>query len=283
MSETVSERLQEAAGFIRSRLGERPPITVGLVLGSGLGGFADQLGDPVAIDYQDIPYFPTSKIVGHHGRLVIGERRGLTCAAMQGRVHYYEGHSAATVVFPVRALVSLGARQLIITNAAGGLRHDPGTLMLIRDHLNLIPDNPLRGANDEALGPRFPDMTRAYAPELRALARVAAGRIGVELAEGVYAALSGPSYETPAEIGMLKVLGADAAGMSTVPEVIAANHMGANVLGLSCITNKAAGLGDEPLSHEEVTATARMVRGKFEGLLDAILAEMARASGEAGA
>ena len=190
---------------------------------------------------------------------------------MQGRVHYYEGHSAAEVAFPARVLVHLGCETLIITNAAGGLSHPAGTLMLIRDHLNLIGDNPLRGEHDDRLGARFPDMTTAYPVELREMARAAASAIGVELAEGVYASLSGPTYETPAEIAMLQTLGADAVGMSTVPESIVANQMGARVLGISCITNAAAGQTGEALSHDEVKETAARVKGSFTALLDGVL------------
>ncbi len=276
---TTYDRLQEAAAYVRKRMGAREP-TVGLILGSGLGGFAEQLTDHVAIDYEGIPHFPVSTVTGHAGRLVIGEKSGVTCIAMQGRVHYYEGHDASTLVFPLRTMVTLGARTIIVTNAAGGIRDEfePGTLMLIRDHINLLPDNPLRGANDERIGPRFPDMTHAYSPALRELARRAAANMGLGLAEGTYVALAGPTYETPAEIQMLRTLGADATGMSTVPEVIAANHMGAEVLGISCITNKAAGLSAEPLSHDEVTETAARIRSIFEGLLEDILGLLAARS-----
>jgi len=276
MSKSLYEQLQEAAAYVRKKSDDRQPV-VGLVLGSGLGSFAESFERPSFIDYEDIPHFPVSTVVGHAGRLVVGERCGLTCVAMQGRVHYYEGHQASTLVFPVRTLITLGAKTLIITNAAGGVRDEfqPGTLMLIRDHLNLLPDSPLRGPNDDRLGPRFPDMTRAYAPELRALAQEVAKSTGIELAEGVYAAGPGPAYETPAEVQMLARLGADATGMSTVPEVIAANHMGARVLGISCITNKAAGLTGEALSHEEVTDTAQQIRGVFEGFLEDLLTAIA--------
>lgn len=272
---SLHDRVHEAALQVRERIGPRRP-TVGLILGSGLGGFADRLEDPVRIEYGDIPHFPTSTVSGHAGRLVVGDLGGVSCVAMQGRVHFYEGHSAAEAALPARVLVALGARTLIITNAAGGLHADwaPGTLMLIRDHINLLGDNPLRGDNDDRLGPRFPDMTHAYAPALRELARAAAARLGLELAEGVYVAMSGPTYETPAEVQMLARLGADATGMSTVPEVVVANHMGARVLGISCITNKAAGLGDQPLSHDEVKETAERVRGQFEGLLAAIIEDL---------
>ena len=271
----LSAELAAATSAIRARAGEEPPA-VGLILGSGLGSFAGRLEDPAVVPYGEIPGFARSTVVGHAGQMVIGRRGGLRCAALQGRVHFYEGHSARQVAFPARTLVALGARTLIVTNAAGGLRHPPGTLMLIRDHINLFPDHPLRGPNDDRIGPRFPDMTRAYPVELREIARAAARETGVELAEGVYAGSGGPSYETPSEIRMLDVLGADATGMSTVPEVIAAVHMGARVLGISCITNWAAGLGGAaPLSHDEVTETAARVREKFEALLDAILVRIA--------
>jgi purine-nucleoside phosphorylase len=275
------DRVQEAADYIRAHAGGRRPA-VGLILGSGLGNYADQLEESVVIEYGAIPHFPVSRVAGHAGRLVIGRRGGASCVAMQGRVHMYEGHGAAHVAFPARVLIALGARTLIVTNAAGGLNADwaPGTLMLIRDHINLLPDHPLRGPNDERLGPRFPDMTRAYAAELRDLARAAAHQAGVSLEEGVYVATTGPTYETPAEVRMMQRLGADATGMSTVPEVIVASHMGARVLGISCITNKAAGITGEALSHEEVTATAGRVRASFERLLDGILAALARSAPE---
>jgi purine-nucleoside phosphorylase len=202
---------------------------------------------------------------------------------MQGRIHMYEGHSAAQVAYPARVLIALGAKVLIVTNAAGGINPswEPGTLMLIRDHISLLGDHPLRGPNDERLGPRFPDMTHAYSEDLRTLAKRAAASAGVALSEGVYVAMPGPSYETPAEVTMLQRMGADAAGMSTVPEVIAARHMGARVIGISCITNQAAGITGEALSHEEVTATANRVRSTFERLIDAILSELV-ARGELG-
>lgn len=278
---TLHAQLQEATGFLRERLAGRAP-RIALILGSGLGSFADELDDPIAVDYGDIPHFPSSTAPGHAGRLVCGARAGVWCLAMQGRVHLYEGHPASYVTFPVRAMIALGARALVITNAAGGMHADwaPGTFMLIRDHINLMHDHPLRGPNDERLGPRFPDMTHAYDAELRALARGAAERVGVALEEGVYVASTGPTYETPAEIGMMRVMGADACGMSTVPEVIVARHMGARVLGISCITNKAAGITGEPLSHDEVTETAARVRTEFQGLLDAILTDLSRVVSE---
>jgi purine-nucleoside phosphorylase len=260
---------------LKERLDAAFTPEVGLILGSGLGSFADRLEEAVAIPYADIPGFAASTVPGHAGRLVLGRRSGRACAAMQGRIHFYEGHSAAQVAFPARVLVALGARTLIITNAAGGMRHGPGTLMLIRDHLNLFPESPLRGENDDRVGPRFPDMTRAYPAALREVARQAAAAAGVPLTEGVYAGSAGPAYETPAEVTMLSTLGADATGMSTVPEVVAAVHMGARVLAISCITNWAAGLGGGlPLSHDEVNETAARVRSQFESLLDEILARL---------
>lgn len=275
-SADLYDRVHAAAAVVRARLGGRTP-RVGLILGSGLGGYADRLDDAVTIAYGELPGFPVSRVHGHAGRLVIGHRGGATCVAMQGRVHVYEGHRAADVAFPARVLVALGARVLIVTNAAGGLRSEwaPGALMLIRDHIDLLRDHPLRGDNDERLGPRFPDMTTAYAPALRGLVKEVAAAQGVHLEEGVYVAMPGPTYETPAEVRMLQVLGADATGMSTVPEVIVARHMGARVIGISCITNKAAGITGEPLSHDEVTETAARVRTTFEGLLDGILAALA--------
>ncbi len=271
---TLYDQLEAATDKVRSQLGGRRP-TVGLILGSGLGEYADSLSAAAIIEYASIPHFPVSTVSGHAGKLYVGEREGVVCAAMKGRAHFYEGHSASRVAFGARMLVHLGCKTLIITNAAGGLRHPPGTLMRIRDHLNLIGDNPLRGANDDRLGPRFPDMSTAYDPELGEIAKRAAKAVGVELGEGVYASLPGPSYETPAEIHMLDVLGADAAGMSTVPEVIAARHMGARILGLSCITNQAAGLSATPLSHDDVKETAAQVRDSFKAVLDGVLAALA--------
>ncbi len=266
------EQIQTSANHIRSQIASRNP-QIGLILGSGLGSFANQFTDSIAIEYSEIPNFPVSRVTGHAGRLVVGDVAGVCCIAMQGRVHYYEGHPISTVVFPARTLVALGAKTLIITNAAGGIRDsfEPGTLMLIRDHLNFIGDNPLRGTNDDRLGPRFPDMTTAYPASLREIAKSTAQNLGIALEEGVYAAMAGPTYETPAEVNMLRTLGADAAGMSTVPETIVANHMGAKVLGISCITNKAASATGPALSHEEVTETATRVRATFSQLLEAVI------------
>jgi len=284
-SDGLYDQVQRAAAAVRALgLGDVTP-QVGLILGSGLGGYADKLGElpgggpPRAFEYGELPGFPRSNVPGHRGRLVVGGRAGVRCIAMQGRVHLYEGHSAAAVAFPARVLIALGARVLVITNAAGGVNPawPPGTLMLIRDHIDLLRDHALRGPNDDRLGPRFPDMTKAYAPELRAIAQSAAAGAGIHLEEGVYAAMPGPTYETPAEVRMLRGLGADATGMSTVPEVCVARHMGARVIGISCITNQAAGITGAELSHEEVTETATRVRATFEQLLDAILAQLAAA------
>jgi purine-nucleoside phosphorylase len=268
----LHDQLEEATAAIRARAGDVAPA-VGLILGSGLGAYAEKLAHATPIDYANVPHVPRSHVEGHVGRFVLGERAGVRCMAMQGRVHMYEGHSAATVAFPARVMIALGARVLVVTNAAGGLNPawPPGSLMLIRDHIDLLRDHALRGPNDNRVGPRFPDMTQAYAPELRALAKAAANTAGVAIEEGVYVAMPGPTYETPAEVKMLQLLGAHATGMSTVPEVVAARHMGARVLGISCITNHAAGITGEPLSHHEVTETAARVRGKMEALLDAIL------------
>ncbi len=273
---TLRHRLDEAVAAIRERAGGRKP-TVGLILGSGLGAFADRFDDPQSIDYDDIPHFHPSGVEGHAGRLVLGQAGGVSCVAMQGRIHYYEGHPIASVAFPTRALVRLGAGTLIITNSAGGIseRLHVGALMVIRDHINLFGANPLRGWNDGDLGPRFPDLSDAYATELRALAARAADAAGITVSEGVYAGLAGPSYETPAEIEMLRRLGGDAVGMSTVPEVIAANHMGARVLGISCITNLAAGMSGAVLTHEEVTETTQRVQETFVELLKRVLEELA--------
>jgi purine-nucleoside phosphorylase len=269
--------MQEAVARVRERAPNRSP-KVGIVLGSGLGAFADRLESRVAIPYEDLPHFPKSSVVGHAGKLVLGEIGGEPVVAMQGRVHYYEGFSASQVVFPIRVLCALGIHTLVVTNAAGGINRElaPGDLMAITDHLNLSGFNPLVGPNDERFGPRFPDMSEPYG---RALTRaiVDCGRkLGTPVREGVYAVLSGPSYETPAEIRMLRTLGADAVGMSTVPEVIAARHMGVQVAGVSCITNLAAGIGEQPLSHEEVSETASRVREVFCQLLAAFLPQAAR-------
>ena len=237
---------------IEARTAVRP--SVGVVLGSGLGGFADAVVDAVEIPYAEIPGWPQSTAVGHAGTLVVGTFGGVPVAVMKGRAHLYEGHPAAKVVFGVRVLGRLGIRSLVLTNACGAIDPavEPGRLVAISDHLNLLGTSPLVGPNDDALGPRFPDMTNAYDPEYRAFARDAAARLGIRLGEGVYAAWLGPAFETPAEIRMVRTLGGDLVGMSTVPEVLAARHMGIRCLALSCVTNAAAGVLDEPIDHEQV-------------------------------
>ena len=273
-SQSQFDRAEEAAAAIRARCGAPPRIAI--VLGSGLGDFADTLPDSVAIPYDMLPHWPRSTVVGHAGRLVVGTIAGRRVAALSGRVHAYEGHDFATVTFAIRVMSRLGVKQVILTNAAGGINTDfaQGVLMLIEDHINLMGGNPLVGPNDERFGPRFPDMTGLYSPRLRALAGEAAAEAGAFLTHGVYAGLLGPSYETPAEIRFLRTAGADAVGMSTVPEAIAARHMGMEVLGISCITNMAAGVLDQPLVHDEVLETAKQVRGSFIALLEQIVARL---------
>lgn len=266
--------IEKARAFIRKRDDRRPSAVV--VLGSGLGFLGDEAKDATHIDYGKIPGFPVSTVEGHKGRLVIGTLSGRVCAIMQGRFHHYEGYSLAEVAFPLRVLLGLGEKKLVITNAAGGINtgFSPGDLMLITDHINLMTDNPLVGANDPSLGPRFPDMSESYDPAYRALALAVGKQQGVGLKEGVYGAMGGPSYETPAEIRMLRLLGADAVGMSTVPEVIAANHMGARTLGISCITNMGSGILNRKLDHAEVTETANRVKVKFGTLVKGIIKGM---------
>lgn len=263
--------VQEAAAWLRARLPGEPDVAI--VLGSGLGDFADDLSDPRSIPYADIPHWPTTSIVGHAGRVVYGTHKGRRVLALAGRAHFYEGHSMATVTFATRVLGILGIRNLILTNAAGGinLAFKPGSLMLIDDHINLMGTNPLAGANDERFGPRFPDMSEVYSVRLRALATEAGEGLDVPLVRGVYVALHGPSYETPAEIRYLRTIGADAVGMSTVPEALVARHMGMEVLGISCITNAAAGVLPKPLVHDEVMEVARRVRASFGALLQGVI------------
>ena len=270
-STSLYERAEHATRVIRSRINVEPRIA--LVLGSGLGGFADDFEEPVGIPYEDIPGFVRSTAQGHAGRLVIGKIEGVPVLAMQGRVHYYEGYSLEEVTFPVRTFGLLGVKTLVLTNAAGGINVQltQGALMVISDHVNLMGVNPLRGPNDERFGPRFPDMSAVYSPELQELVVDEAKAIGVEVRRGIYCGLSGPSYETPAEIHLLRALGADAVGMSTVPEAIVARHIGLEVLGISCITNMAAGISDEPINHEEVMATGDRVRETFAELLRRVI------------
>jgi purine-nucleoside phosphorylase len=267
------DKASEAAAYVKSRAGTRPP-EVAVVLGSGLGDFASRVLDPVDLAYGDIPHWPASRVIGHAGRLVLGTVAGRRVAALSGRAHFYEGHDMAAVTFAVRAMALAGVRTLILTNAAGGINtsFSQGALMLIDDHINLIGTNPLVGPNDERFGARFPDMTQVYSQRLRAVAGEVARARGIALEHGVYVALHGPSYETPAEIRYLRIIGADAVGMSTVPEAIVARQMGVEVLGISCITNMAAGVLPAPLDHAEVMATAQRVKGAFIGLLEGIIA-----------
>ncbi len=266
--------IEDAAAFIKSKGGVDPEI--GLILGSGLGVLADLLEEPLSIPYSDIPHFPVSTVEGHEGELLLGTIKGRSVVLMKGRFHMYEGYGPELTAFPVRVMKQLGVKSLLVTNAAGGVNTEfkPGDLMLITDHLNMTGRNPLIGPNDSALGVRFPDMSEAYSRRLRTLALDTAKTQGISLQQGVYAGLLGPTYETPAEIVMLRTLGADAVGMSTVSEVIVARHSGLEVLGISCITNMAAGILDQPLSHDEVMETAEMVREKFLGLVMAVIPGM---------
>jgi purine-nucleoside phosphorylase len=270
-STSLYERAEHATRVIRARISVEPRIA--LVLGSGLGSFADDFEEAVGIPYEEIPGFVRSTAQGHAGRLVVGKIDSVPVLAMQGRVHYYEGYSLEEVTFPIRTFGLLGVKTIVLTNAAGGINVQltQGALMVISDHLNLMGVNPLRGANDERFGPRFPDMSAVYSPDLQEIVVDEARSIGVEVRRGIYGALSGPSYETPSEIHLLRNLGADAVGMSTVPEAIVARHMGLEVLGISCITNMAAGISDEPINHEEVMATGDRVRETFAELLRRVI------------
>jgi len=265
------DQVKEAADAVRAKIPTVPEI--GIVLGSGLGDFAGTLSSHVAMPYETLPHWPASRVVGHEGRLVVGGVRGKTIAALAGRCHMYEGHDLKTVTFAVRTLGLLGVKTLILTNAAGGVNtsFSQGALMVIDDHINLMGNNPLVGANDDRFGPRFPDMTEIYSFRLRGVADRAGKTLNLKLPHGVYAGLLGPSYETPAEIRYLRTIGADAVGMSTVPEAIAARHMGMKVLGISCITNMAAGVLPQPLDHNEVMATAKRIRVEFITLLETII------------
>ncbi|WP_059043534.1 purine-nucleoside phosphorylase [Paenibacillus rubinfantis] len=269
--------IREAAEYIRSRSALTPKV--GLILGSGLGVLADHIEQPVSIDYRDIPFFPQSTVEGHAGELLIGTVQGTPVVLMKGRFHMYEGYGPEMTAFPVRVMKELGVTTLLVTNAAGGVNtsYEPGDLMLISDHLNLTGRNPLVGPNDNELGARFPDMSQAYSRRLREIARKVAADKGVPLQEGVYAGLLGPTYETPAEIRMLRTLGADAVGMSTVSETIVARHAGIEVLGISCISNMASGILDQPLSHEEVMETTERVREKFLSLVLSIIPQIGEA------
>jgi purine-nucleoside phosphorylase len=268
---------EAASRFIQKKTKLRPKIA--LVLGSGLGAFADEFKNATRIPYAKISHFPLSTAIGHAGQLVIGEVEGVVVAGMQGRVHLYEGYSAKNVAFPIRVFARMGVKAVILTNAAGGIKTEftQGRLVVIKDHINLQGVNPLSGPNDENFGPRFPDMSTAYDKKFRQLTLTEGRRLSVNLGEGVYAALAGPNYETPAEIRYLRSIGADLVGMSTVPEVLAARHSGIRVLGISCVTNAAAGVLDQPLDHNEVLETAERVKGQFISLLRAVIPEIASA------
>lgn len=265
--------MNKAAEYIKSKIsGLNLAPKTGIILGSGLGELAQEI-DGVSIPYSDIPGFRTSSVQGHEGSLVVGNLCGKTVVAMKGRFHFYEGHSMSDVIFPIRVMKLLGIEQLIVTNAAGGVNtgFKPGDLMLIKDHINMLGTNPLIGKNFDELGPRFPDMSQAYNKDLLRIAKKVANELGVEVREGVYTAVTGPCYETPAEVRMLRTLGTDAVGMSTVPEVITANHMRIKVLGISCITNMACGILDKPLSHDEVIETTNVVKQNFSKLVKTIV------------
>lgn len=268
------DKIKESVDYIKSKYNVKPSI--GLILGSGLGSLGERIEDPIIIDYKDIPNFPISTVEGHKGQLILGLLGGKNVVAMQGRFHYYEGYSLNEVVFPVRVMIGLGIKNLIVTNAAGGVNEKllPGDLMIIKDHINFTGQNPLIGKNYKELGPRFVDMTQSYDKNLIDLTVKVGEKLNISLQEGVYMWLTGPTYETPAEIKLARVLGASAVGMSTVPEVIAASHQGIKVLGISCITNMAAGILDKPLNHEEVIETSLKVKEKFEKLVIGVLANM---------
>jgi purine-nucleoside phosphorylase len=272
--EQMLEQIKEAAQYIQGQYAERPQV--GVVLGSGLGPFSEQIEKPTVISYQDIPHFPVSTVEGHAGKLFLGKLHKKNLAVMSGRFHYYEGYNFQQVVFPIRVMARLGIHTLIVTNAAGGINKSftPGDLMIMEDHINLTGSNPLIGPNLSELGLRFPDMSTAYTPELRELAEKAAKARKIPVQKGVYIGITGPSFETPAEIRMMRVLGADAVGMSTVAEVIAARHVGLKILGISCITNMAAGMLNQPLTHEETKETAAKAQHKFIKLLQGIIAAL---------
>jgi purine-nucleoside phosphorylase len=272
----VYAKLKETVDSIRARCSSQPAL--GLILGSGLGAYADRFEDRTIIPFGDLPHFPHSTAAGHSGNLVIGKAEELAAVALQGRVHLYEGYTMEQVAYPARVLGCLGIRTLIVTNAAGGINLDfrPGDLMLITDHINMMGANPLVGPNIDELGLRFPDMSEAYSGVLRKIAVDVARQRSINLREGVYVGLCGPSYETPAEIRMYRMLGADAVGMSTVPEVIAAGHMGIRVLGISCISNMAAGILPRKLTHQEVIETTERMKDKFLSLLQGIIPRIAQ-------
>ena len=268
------DRIEETANYIKTKTDIKPII--GLILGSGLGVLADEIENPVKIKYDEIPNFPVSTVEGHAGCLVIGTLEGKRVVAMQGRFHYYEGYSQREITFPVRVMKALGVETIFVTNAAGGANKDfkPGDLMIITDHINLSGNNPLIGSNDNRIGTRFPDMSAAYTKEYVELAKKCADKLNIKVQEGVYAFFSGPTYETPAEVKMAQILGADAVGMSTAPEVIVASHSKLKVVGISCITNMAAGILDQPLNHEEVIETTQKVKEEFLSLVKTVVREL---------
>lgn len=265
------EKINESVEFIKAHIKENPEV--GLILGSGLGSLADTIDNPIKIKYEDIPHFPKSTVEGHAGQMVIGKLAGKVVVAMQGRFHFYEGYDIREVTFPVRVMSGIGIKSLMVTNAAGGVNteFEPGDLMIIKDHLNYTGQNPLIGENLDNLGPRFLDMSNAYDKEYRSIAKASGRKLGLDIKEGVYTWFTGPTYETPAEVRMARVLGSDAVGMSTVPEVVVANHEGIKVIGISCITNMATGILDQPLNHEEVVETSIKVKDNFEKLVLDIL------------
>ena len=268
------EKIQESTNFIKSKTSVNPKI--GLILGSGLGVLADEIENATKIKYDEIPNFPVSTVQGHEGCLVIGTLQGKEVVAMQGRFHYYEGYSQREITFPVRVMKALGVETLVVTNAAGGANKDftPGDLMVIKEHINLSGSNPLIGENDDRLGPRFPDMSSAYDKGYVDLVKKCAKDLNIDIKEGVYAYLSGPTYETPSEVKMVQILGADAVGMSTAPEVIVASHSNMKVVGISCITNMAAGILDQPLNHEEVIETTIKVKSQFLSLVKSVVEKL---------
>lgn len=276
MTDSLWERTERAVEAIRVHDSREPAIA--LVLGSGLGAYADELENKKVIPYGEIPGFPVSTVSGHAGALVIGEVDGLPVVAMQGRVHLYEGHDAKTVTFPLRVLWRLGARSLIVTNSAGSLNPNlkPGDLVILKDHINLQGQNPLTGENDERFGPRFPDMTTTYNREYRKLARSVAKKAGIKLKKGIYAGLPGPTYETPAEVRMVYRMGGDLVGMSTVCEAIVARHMGMRILGITCVSNLAAGISNKPLNHAEVEETATKAAATFRKVVDGVVRRLAK-------
>jgi purine-nucleoside phosphorylase len=266
--------IQKSTQFLQGKVDIKPEI--GLILGSGLGVLVEEIENQVCIPYNEIPEFPVSTVEGHAGQLVFGTIKGVPVVAMQGRFHFYEGYDMNKVTFPVRVMKELGVEKMVVTNAAGGVNTDfvPGDLMLITDHINFMGTNPLIGPNDNEMGVRFPDMSEAYTKQLGEVAKGVANKLGLDLKEGVYFGVTGPSYETPAEIRMIRAIGGDAVGMSTVPEVIIARHAGMKVLGISCITNMAAGILDQPLNHEEVIETTEKVKANFLSLVKEIVSEM---------